>query len=67
MAVKRLTETGITKIRPDPKRRIDIGDSVATGLVLRIMSSGVKSWCFIYRFGGKQRRMTLGHKLIKLF
>ncbi len=60
MAVKRLTETGITKIRPPESGRLDIADSVSSGLVLRVTAKGVKSWCFVYRFAGKQRRMTLG-------
>ena len=60
MAVKKLTETGVAKINPPDKGRIDITDSVTQGLNLRITSNGVKSWCFAYRYGGKQRRMTLG-------
>lgn len=60
MAVRRLSETGVAKIKPDPASRIDISDSVCPGLSLRVMPTGVKSWCFVYRFGGKQRRMTLG-------
>ena len=60
MAVKKLTETGIAKINAPSKGRIDITDSITQGLNLRITSNGVKSWCFAYRYGGKQRRMTLG-------
>ena len=60
MAVKKLTDTGIAKITPPASGRLDIADSVTTGLVLRVTSSGVKTWCFVYRFGNQQRRMTLG-------
>lgn len=60
MAVKRLTETGVAKVSPPEKGRLDIADAVMTGLALRVTASGIKSWCFVYRFGGKQRRMTLG-------
>lgn len=60
MAVRKLTETGIAKLKPPASGRLDIADAVMTGLALRVMPSGVKSWCFIYRFGGKQRRMTIG-------
>ena len=60
MAVRKLTETGIAKISPPASGRLDIADAVTTGLALRVMPSGVKSWCFIYRFGGIQRRMTIG-------
>ena len=30
------------------------------GLVLLVKSTGVKSWRFIYRFGGKQNRLSFG-------
>ncbi len=60
MAVRRLTETGVAKIKPPETGRLDVADAIMTGLVLRVMASGVKSWCFVYRFGGKQRRMTIG-------
>jgi len=60
MTVRKLTEAGIAKLKPPSSGRLDIADTVTTGLALRVMSSGVKSWCFIYRFGGKQRRMTIG-------
>ena len=29
-------------------------------LVLLVNSNGVKSWRFIYRFGGKQNRLSFG-------
>lgn len=60
MAVKRLTENGISKILPPATGRIDVTDSVTQGLNLRVTSTGVKTWCFAYRYGGKQIRMTLG-------
>ena len=60
MTVKRLTATGINKIKPPETGRIDVTDSVMQGLNLRITATGVKSWCYAYRDGGKQVRMTLG-------
>lgn len=60
MAVKRLTETGVARINPESGRH-EIADELVTGLTLRVSTSGVKSWYFIYRLGGKQRRMLLGH------
>jgi len=65
MAVKKLTETGIAKITPPASGRLDIADSVTTGLVLRVTSSGVKTWCFVYRFGNQQRRMNAAAKRYK--
>jgi integrase len=32
-----------------------------TGLGIRVGSKGDKTWTFLYRFDGKQRRMVLGH------
>ena len=60
MPVKRLTETAIAKITPPTKGRKDITDSVMQGLNIRVSSTGVKSWCHAYRYGGKQIRMTFG-------
>jgi integrase len=60
MPVKRLTETAIAKITPPLKGRKDITDSVMQGLNIRVSSTGVKSWCHAYRYGGKQIRMTFG-------
>lgn len=60
MSIRKLTETGVAKIKPPTSGRLDIADAVVTGLALRVTPSGVKSWCFIYRFGGTQRRMTIG-------
>ena len=60
MPVKRLTETAIAKITPPSKGRKDITDSIMQGLNIRVSSTGVKSWCHAYRYGGKQVRMTFG-------
>ena len=32
----------------------------AKGLALRVRSDGSRTWCFYYRFAGKQRRLTIG-------
>lgn len=62
MPVKKLTETGVAKLQPLPNgERMEFADAVVTGLILRVMPSGVKSWSHLYRFGGKQHRMSLGH------
>jgi integrase len=41
-------------------RRIDYFDEHTPGLHLRVTSSGVKSWSYIYRSNRRQRRLTLG-------
>lgn len=62
MSIKKLTETGVAKLQPlSNGERLEFADAVVTGLILRVMPSGVKSWSFLYRLGGKQRRMSLGH------
>lgn len=61
MAKKKLTERGVASMRPPEAGREDFWDTVVTGLTLRVTSNGVKSWCFVYRTGEKQNRMTFGH------
>jgi integrase len=63
MPKKTLTETGIAKLKPPAKGRLDLVDEITRGLVLRTTATGVKSWCFVYRFGGVQRRFTFGRYL----
>lgn len=60
MPKKRLTETGIARIFSPKTGRLDLVDEATRGLVLRTTRTGVKSWCFVYRFGGVQRRFTFG-------
>lgn len=60
MPKKHLTETGVAKLKPLTKGRLDLVDEISRGLVLRTTTTGVKSWCFVYRYGGIQRRMTFG-------
>lgn len=56
----RLTATAVEKFTPPPTSRRDVYDAEVPGLVLRISSSGVKSWSFTYRTEGQPRRLTLG-------
>src|SRR5215204_870843 len=64
----RLTEIGVKRIAPDPRRRLEIHDELALGLMLRVTESGTKSWSVLYRVAGQGpggargalRRMTLG-------
>lgn len=67
MPKKLLTETGIARILAPAEGRLDLVDEITRGLVLRITVNGVKSWCFVYRFGGVQRRMTFGRYRTKKY
>ena len=40
--------------------RYEIREPGRTGLGVRVTPRGEKSWAFMYRFNGKQKRMTLG-------
>ncbi|MFL4973650.1 MAG: Arm DNA-binding domain-containing protein, partial [Microvirga sp.] len=65
----RLTEIGVKRVAPDPRRRLEIHDELAPGLMLRVTESGKKSWSVLYRVAGQGpggvrgalRRITLGH------
>ncbi|MEL6473976.1 MAG: integrase arm-type DNA-binding domain-containing protein [Pseudomonadota bacterium] len=57
-----LTDQQVKGVKcPEDKRFLDIADGGASGLTLRVSDKGQKSWVFRYRFGGKQRRLTLGN------
>ena len=65
---KRLTEIAVQRLAPDPKKRLEIFDQLALGLVLRVTPSGKKTWSMMYRVAGADvdgkrgplRRHTLG-------
>ena len=61
MASKNLTALSVEKITPpQPHGQIDIFDKSFPGLSLRVSYGGRKAWSFVYRHGGKVRRMQLG-------
>ena len=41
-------------------QRYEVREPGRTGLGIRVTPRGEKSWTFMYRFAGKQKRMTLG-------
>ena len=47
-----------------PKLEVRVFDGAgkdrAKGLALRVRADGSRTWAFYYRFGGKQRRLTIG-------
>ncbi len=57
MVAKPLTDTKIKNAKPGPKpvRLFDSG-----GLYLEVSPAGGKWWRFKYRFGGKEKRLSLG-------
>ena len=74
MAKKMFTEAGLERLRAPECGRIEFGDSVDPGLMLRVSDSGVKSWSVLYKIKGEggaspntgrplkgtQRRISLG-------
>lgn len=70
---RRLTEKMLEKITPPRSGRLELGDDLCPGLVLRISDSGTRSFSVIYRVAGEggvsasgapltgtQHRITLG-------
>ncbi len=56
---KRITEAMLERMKiPAGMSRLDIRDTVANGLVVR-KTKNKTSYCFAYRYGGKQKRITL--------
>ena len=55
---RKLTKPFINSIESD--RRIEIYDSVVSGMVLRVSPSGHKSYAFRYWYHGKSRQYTIG-------
>ena len=74
MTKKMFTEAGLEKLRAPDNGRVEYGDSVVPGLMLRVSDSGVKSWSVLYKVKGEggasqktghplkgtQRRISLG-------
>lgn len=60
MSSIRLTAVAVEKLNPPPTNRKDVYDAEVPGLVLRLSSSGTKSWSFTYRSCGQPRRLSLG-------
>jgi integrase len=58
---KKLTDISISKIRPDPAKRIEIPDAGKPGLYLVVQPNGKKSWAIRYRrlSDGKSRKLTI--------
>ena len=70
---RRFTEQMVERLRPPPTGRIELGDEICPGLLLRVTDRGVRSFSVIYKvvgeggvsktgrlLKGKQHRITLG-------
>ncbi|NQU72749.1 MAG: tyrosine-type recombinase/integrase, partial [Rhodospirillales bacterium] len=56
----RFTDRGIAALRPK-NDRYEVWEDGRTGLGMRVGKSGKRSWVYMFRYGGKARRMTLGN------
>lgn len=57
---RKLTAKFIENQKPDPAKRLDFRDELMPGLVLRVSTSGTKTFCLHKRLNGKMRRLTIG-------
>lgn len=70
---RRFTEQALERLRPPGTGRMELGDDIVPGLVLRVTPSGAKSFSVIYKvpgeggvgptgrpLAGRQHRITLG-------
>lgn len=71
---KYITEAALERMRPPAEGRVELGDTVVPGLMLRVTAGGVMSWSVLYKVRGEgglsqktgrplrgaQRRITLG-------
>jgi integrase len=55
----RFTDRSLKALKPK-EQRIDYFDAALPGFGLRVTANGIKSWCVMYRHGGRLRRYTFG-------
>lgn len=53
------SDRGIRSLKPE-ETNYGVPDSKVTGLALRVLTSGTKTWSFRYRVGRRWRRLSLG-------
>lgn len=63
MAIEKLNARRVETIKADGGKMLEVRDEIAAGLMLRVMSSGLKTWSFAYARSsdGRNRRARLGH------
>src|SRR5450631_4041926 len=54
-----LTDRALRALKA-PNGRVELGDAGCRGLSIRCSPSGVKTWTFAYKLGGRMRRISLG-------
>jgi integrase len=59
ISAKRFTAAHLNALKPAATRR-DISDPAVAGLVLRVLTTGTKSWLFRFNWNGKATRISLG-------
>ncbi|MGR3507154.1 MAG: tyrosine-type recombinase/integrase [Paracoccaceae bacterium] len=57
---RKLTTKFIEGLKPNPAKRLDFRDELMPGLVLRVSSSGTKTFCLHKRINGRMSRLTVG-------
>ena len=57
---KRLTDTAVKSLTPDPKRRRLVYDTTLQGFGLYVLPTGRKTWFVEYGPRGRRKRFTLG-------
>lgn len=57
---KKLTQFDVERLRPPASGRLELFDTDARGLSLRITPHGSRTWYCNYRFAGKPRRKCIG-------
>ena len=55
----KITSATVERLKAPVEGQVDYFDKQYPGLVLRVSCGGRKTWCYVYRFKGKQRRMKL--------
>lgn len=60
MPTVHLTAQTVKGLSAGPTGRTDYFDTDVRGFGLRVTASGIKSWIYLYRLGGRARRYTIG-------
>src|SRR5687768_15939409 len=55
-----LTQAAVERIKPDPRKRMEISDAELPALRLVVQPSGSRSWAIRTKAGGRPAKITLG-------
>ena len=58
-----LTAIGVSRLKPDPSKTIEVVDGAVPGLRLRVTPSGTRTWSLNLRAKGVMRRFDVGTRL----